>query len=435
MITPEDNDLLCLVGGDVPMGAIMRQHWIPACMSEEVAERDGKPVRVRLLGEDLVVFRDTEGRLGAIDEFCRHRGASLAFGRNEDCGLRCLYHGWKFDVNGNVMDMPSEPNAGEALKADAKLKSYPTRESGGFVWLWMGAAENVAEFEPPAWASVPGEKISIVKIHTSCNWAQVLEGSIDSAHSSSLHSSNMPPAEVDGAKATATSWPRPSNDKAPRIRFDKTDYGFRYAAVRTPIIDPEGKDYIRNTLFVAPFTVIIPPNDQYKLAQMLIPMDDGNTMFYWIAFHETKGIDQDEWRRFCGAEIGVDIDENFRKIRNLDNMFLQDREAMKQGDFTGIYGIPAQDMAMWESMGPIADRTKDYLGVSDGAVAQFRRIMIAAAKDVQDGKAAINTRAAGRETDVSALSSFEGMIPKDADWRLYADGKAVMEDDEAAKAA
>ena len=435
MITPDDNDLLCLVEGDVPMGAIMRQHWIPACMSEEVAERDGKPVRVRLLGEDLVVFRDTEGRLGAIDEFCRHRGASLAFGRNEDCGLRCLYHGWKFDVNGNVIDMPSEPNAGEALKADAKLKSYPTRESGGFVWLWMGAAENVAEFEPPAWASVPGEKISIVKIHTSCNWAQVLEGSIDSAHSSSLHSSNMPPAEVDGAKATATSWPRPSNDKAPRIRFDKTDYGFRYAAVRTPIIDPEGKDYIRNTLFVAPFTVIIPPNDQYKLAQMLIPMDDGNTMFYWIAFHETKGIDQDEWRRFCGAEIGVDIDENFRKIRNLDNMFLQDREAMKQGDFTGIYGIPAQDMAMWESMGPIADRTKDYLGVSDGAVAQFRRIMIAAAKDVQDGKAAINTRAAGRETDVSALSSFEGMIPKDTDWRLFADGKAVMEGDAAAKAA
>ena len=182
MITWEENDLLCLVEGAVPMGTIMRQHWIPACMSEEVAERDGKPARVRLLGEDLVVFRDSEIRLGAIDEFCRHRGASLAFGRNENCGLRCLYHGWKFDVNGNVMEMPSEPDAGEALKAEAKLKSYPTRESGGFVWLWMGDAENVAEFEPPAWAHAPDEKISIVKIHTSCNWAQVLEGSIDSAH-------------------------------------------------------------------------------------------------------------------------------------------------------------------------------------------------------------------------------------------------------------
>ena len=125
MITQEENDLLCLVEGAVPMGTIMRQHWVPACMSEEVAERDGKPARVRLLGEDLVVFRDSEGRLGAIDEFCRHRGASLAFGRNENCGLRCLYHGWKFDVNGNVMEMPSEPDAGEALKAEAKLKSIP----------------------------------------------------------------------------------------------------------------------------------------------------------------------------------------------------------------------------------------------------------------------------------------------------------------------
>ena len=147
-----------------------------------------------------------------------------------------------------------------------------------------------------------------------------------------------------------------------------------------------------------------------------------------MSIHPTALVDD-------GAEIGKDIDGNWRKVRTLENDFLQDREAMKDGDFTGIYGIPAQDMAMWESMGPIADRTKDYLSVSDGAVAQFRRIMIAAAKDVQDGKAAINTRAAGRETDVSALSSFEGMIPKDADWRLYADGKVVMEDDEAAKAA
>ena len=395
----------------------MRAHWIPACMSEEVAERDGKPARVRLLGEDLVVFRDTDGRLGAIDEFCRHRGASLAFGRNEDCGLRCLYHGWKFDVNGNVLDMPSEPDAGEALKAEAKIKSYPAREAGGFVWLWMGDAGAMAEFEPPAWASAPADKISIVKIHTACNWAQVLEGSIDSAHSSSLHSTNMPPAEVDGAKATATSWPRPSNDKAPRIRFDKTDYGFRYAAIRTPLIDPDTNDYVRSTLFVAPFTVIIPPNDQYRLAQMLIPMDDENTMFYWIAFHETKGIAQDEWRKFCGAEIGIDIDGNFRKIRTLENNFLQDRNAMKNGDFTGIYGIPAQDMAMWESMGAIADRTRDYLGVSDGAVAQFRRIMIAAARDVLAGKSAIATRAAGRQKALGDLASFEGMIPKGSDWK------------------
>jgi phthalate 4,5-dioxygenase oxygenase subunit len=146
-------------------------------------------------------------------------------------------------------------------------------------------------------------------------------------------------------------------------------------------------------------------------------MDDGNTMFYWVAFHETKGISSDEWRKFCGAEIGVDIDENFRKIRTLDNNFLQDREAMKNGDFTGIYGIPSQDMAMWESMGSVADRTKDYLGVSDGAVAQFRRVMISAARDFLDGKPAIATRAAGRSVALGDLASYEGMIPKDSDWK------------------
>jgi len=417
MITAEQNDLLTLVEGETPMGKIMRSHWLPACLSEEVAERDCKPVRVRLLGEDLVCFRDTEGRLGVIEEFCRHRGASLAFGRNEDCGLRCLYHGWKFDINGKAVDMPSEPDHGKGLGDDAALKAYPVEESGGFVWIWMGSREEMVEFEPPVWAVAPLDKIAVVKMQTECNWAQVLEGSIDSAHSSTLHSSDMPAAEVDGAKATKTAWPRPSNDKAPRIKFEKTDYGFRYAAIRTPILDADKNDYIRTTLFVAPYTVVIPPNDQYKLAQMLVPMDDGNTMFYWVAFHETKGISQDDWRRFCGAEVGVDIDENFRKIRTLDNMFLQDREAMAAGNFTGIHGIPAQDMAMWESMGKIADRTKDYLGVSDGAVAQFRRMMVSAAEAVRDGGSVIGTPKAGRKTKNAELISFEGMIPKAGDWK------------------
>ena len=190
-------------------------------------------------------------------------------------------------------------------------------------------------------------------MHAACNWAQVLEGSIDSAHSSSLHSSNMPAMGIDGAKATETVWPRPSTDKSPRIQVQQTDWGFRYAAIRKPILNPDTHDYVRTTLFIAPFTVLIPPNDQYKLAQMLVPIDDANTMFYWVAWHEAKGkgIDQESWRKFCAAEVGVDLDQNYRKLRNLENRFLQDRDAMKRGDFTGIAGIPAQDMAMWESMG------------------------------------------------------------------------------------
>ena len=206
----------------------------------------------------------------------------------------------------------------------------------------------------------------------------MLEGSIDSAHSSSLHSTVMPSMNVDGAKAVGEYWPRPSADKAPRMQFQSTSFGFRYAAIRKPIQNAATHDYVRVTLFVAPFTVIIPPNDQYRMAQMLVPIDDVNTMFYWVAFHETKGIPQDEWRKFCAAEVGVDVDRDFRKVRTPENNYLQDREAMKRGDFTGIKGIPAQDMAMWESMGSITDRTEDNFGASDIAVIQFRRQMIAA---------------------------------------------------------
>ncbi|MGH8742390.1 MAG: Rieske 2Fe-2S domain-containing protein, partial [Burkholderiales bacterium] len=374
MLTREQNELLCRVEGEAAMGQLMRRHWLPVCMAEEVPERDGAPVRARLLGEDLVVFRDTNGRLGVLGEFCPHRGASLSFGRNEECGLRCLYHGWKFDVEGNVVDMASEPD-GSALKKAVKQKAYPAREGGGFVWIWMGAAAEMREFEPPAWAPNPNCRTSIVKMHAACNWAQVLEGSIDSAHSSSLHSSEMPAAQVDSAKATGTVWPRPSNDKAPKLQFQPASYGFRYAAIRKPILNPETNQYVRTTLFIAPFTVLIPPNDQYRLAQMLVPLDDVNTMFYWVAWHPEpdQGISQQEWRAFCAATPGVDLDENFRKKRNLGNRYQQDRQAMKRGDFTGIKGIPTQDMAMWESMGPIVDRSKDRPGSSDVAVVQFRR--------------------------------------------------------------
>jgi phthalate 4,5-dioxygenase oxygenase subunit len=415
MLSREQNELLCRVEGSAPMGGIMRRHWLPVCMSEEVAEADGKPVRSRLLGEDLVVFRDSKGRLGVLGEFCLHRRASLAYGRNEECGLRCLYHGWKFDIEGNVMDMPSEA-PGAAQRLGKKTKAYPAAEGGGFVWAWMGPKEEMREFEPPAWAPVPNIKYAIVKMHAACNWAQVLEGSIDSAHSSSLHSTNMPAGEVEGSTATGDAWVRPSTDKAPKMQFEPTSYGFRYAAIRKPIRDPEANQYVRTTLFLAPFTVLIPPNDQYKLSQMLVPIDDVNTMFYWVAWHPDpkKGITQGAWRKFCAAEVGPDLDESFRKKRNLANDYLQDRALMKRGDFTGITGIPTQDMAMWESMGPITDRSQDHPGASDLAVAQFRRMMVAAAKKFQEGGPAIGTQ---KEIPYASLASYEGVVPKTVDWR------------------
>jgi len=413
MLSAEENDVLCRVEGDAPMGRLMRRHWIPACLSEEVAERDGTPVRVRLLGEDLVAFRDTEGRIGLLDEHCPHRRASLALGRNEECGLRCLYHGWKMDVEGNVVDRPSESHEA-VLAKKVRHKAYSCREAGGFVWVWMGPPDEMREFEPPAWAPSPDIRTSIVKMHVGCNWAQVLEGAIDSAHSSTLHSTDMVPAQVERAGATAKEWLRPSTDKAPRLQVQRTDFGFRYVAIRRPIKDASTHDYLRITLFVAPFTVLIPPNNLYNLSILNIPLDDTNTMFYFIAWSEGEGIDQEAWREFCGAQVGVDLDAGFRRTRTRENNYLQDREAMKLGSHTGIHGIPNQDIAMWETMGPIADRSRERLGASDIAIVQFRRIMVDAARKVRDGGPAIGT--SSRHVPHVKLKSFEGIVPKTTPW-------------------
>lgn len=411
-MTPQQNDLLCRVEGDAPMGRVMRSHWLPVCMSEEVAEPDGTPRRARLLGVDLVVFRDTQGRVGVLDELCPHRRASLVYGRNEECGLRCLYHGWKFDVDGRAVDLASEP-ADARLQQTMRTRAYPVREAGGFVWAWLGDPAAPAPFDPPVWARSANPP-AIMKIHAECNWAQVLEGAIDSAHSSSLHSTNMPSAhDVASSTATGTAWLRPSADKSPRLEVERTPYGFRYAAIRKPIHDPDRQDYVRTTLFIAPFSVMIPPTDRYRLNQMLVPLDDLNCMFYWIAWHEdpAKGISTADWRKFCDATPGVDVDPvTFRKFRNKANDYLQDRAAMKAGDFTGIIGIPTQDMAMWESMGPIADRSNDRLGSSDRAIVEFRRLMLAQAQ-------AADAPPPPQEWRNADLFTYEGMVSKQDDWR------------------
>src|SRR6185295_3243748 len=307
IMTPEENDLLCRVEGDAPMGQIMRRHWIAACLSEEVAEPDGAPVRVKLLGESLVVFRDSKGRLGVLDEYCSHRRASLLYARNEECGLRCLYHGWKFDVEGNVVEMASEP-AESNIPQRVKHKAYPAREAGGFVWCYMGPASELPAFEPPAFAPTP----------------------------------------VDGAKATEANWLRPSTDKAPRFQIERTSYGFRYAAIRRPIKNEATHDYIRTTVYIAPYTALIPPNNVHNVATLLTPEDDTNTIFYFIAWNgpDKPGIDADTWRKFNVLQWGVDVDRNFDGIRNRANLYQQDRTAMKAGNFTGIDGIPNQDIVM-----------------------------------------------------------------------------------------
>ncbi|HZS64441.1 MAG TPA: Rieske 2Fe-2S domain-containing protein [Xanthobacteraceae bacterium] len=414
MLTVEENDLLCRVEGDAPMGQLMRQHWIPVCLSEEVPEPDGTPIRVRLLGEDLVVFRDTNGRVGVLDEYCPHRRASLVYGRNEECGLRCLYHGWKVDVEGNVVEMPSEPSQ-SGLTEKVKHKAYPTHECAGFVWAYMGAVETMPEFERPAFAPSEQTRVSIVKIHVPCNWAQVLEGQIDSAHSSVLHASDMRPAKVTRAGALETHWVRPSTDKSPRMETERTSYGFHYAAIRRPIMNAQTHDYVRKTVYIAPFTALIPPNDTYNIAALLSPTDDTHTVFHFIAWSEGRGIDQESWRKFNMARPGIDLDVHFNNLRNRENNYLQNRDLMKLGSATGIAGIPNQDIAMWATMGPIADRTRERLGASDIAIVEFRRLMVDAARTMKAGGPALGRT----EPHIAhtSIASFEGIVPKGTDWR------------------
>jgi len=414
MLTHEENELLTRVEGKAPMGQIFRSHWLPALLSEEVAEPDGTPVRVRLLGENLVAFRDTDGKVGLVAEACPHRNASLVYGRNEEGGLRCLYHGWKFDVEGNCLEMSSEPP--ESSFCDkVKLKSYPVVETGGFVWTYMGPRETMPEFEPPVWQPTPETRVVTTKVVVDANWAQMLEGSIDSAHSSSLHSSDMVPARVPGAQSTITQWQRPSTDKAPRLVIQRTSYGFRYSAIRRPIKDAATHEYVRTTLFVAPYLVHIPPNNLHRSCTVHVPRDDYSTTFYFVAFGGDTVPAQEDWRKLHANRVGIDLDATYRNTRNLANNHRQDRQLMKLGNFTGIPGITNQDISMWESMGPIVDRTQDRLGASDIAVVEFRKQMVEAARTVQAGGPAIGTTRP--HVPLSKLRSFEGIVPKTSDWR------------------
>jgi phthalate 4,5-dioxygenase len=365
MLTPHENALLCRVEGDAAMGRMMRRYWFPAIASNELVA-DGAPRRVRLLGEDLVAFRDSDGRVGILDENCPHRGASLVLARNEACGLRCLYHGWKFDVEGRTLETPPEPDD-LYFRNKVRAASYPVREAGGLIWTYLGPAGT----EPPPLDFefthlAEGHVLPMVAIEN-CNWAQGLEGVIDSAHSNYLHSNAIRP--VAGGPTTIykpdANLDRPSNDGAPRIELQNTAYGFRYGAIRKPIVDPGKNRYIRVTLFIAPFYAIFPAPDGFGFMQAFVPVDDTHTQFVFVMFKRNEPF-TDEQRVTHASRSGLlpghDLDEFRRPIRNRSNNWQQDREAMKTSSFSGITGVNTEDIAMQESMGPIYDRSREHLG-------------------------------------------------------------------------
>lgn len=358
----------------------------------------GAPKRIRLLGESFVAFRCDDGEAAVLDELCPHRGASLVLARTEDCALRCIYHGWKVDRSGAVTEMPAEPE-GSAFTSKVHTRSYPVYESAGIVWAYLGAPVPAPPVPAFAYSLVPDSHRVNGKHRTDCNWTQSLEGALDSAHTFFLHAS-----DVAG---------RPSIDKRPRIVTEDTAYGFRYAALRLPIADPQRQRYVRITHFVAPFTAVIPLG-KYQNVQIFVPIDDEHTYQYNVKVGPDP-FTEEQVRDFRG---GLDSDGDYGTHRGRENNWLQDREAMKAGSFTGIEVIRNQDNAVQESMGPIFDRSKEHLGTSDIAIIRMRRLMLDYARSLKERGRVPNIE---EPFDYSEPVGVEGLVPIDEPWQRLLD--------------
>ncbi|HEY1337934.1 MAG TPA: Rieske 2Fe-2S domain-containing protein, partial [Bryobacteraceae bacterium] len=323
-------------------------------------------MRVRLLGEDLIAFRDTNGRVGIIDEFCPHRRASLYWGRNEECGLRCVYHGWKFDVNGNCVEMPNEPE-GYGFESKVRIAAYPAREYGGAIWAYLGPRESMPELPKLEWARVPENHRYVSKRLQETNYLQAVEGGIDSSHSNFLH------ASVDAFRLTDSYMEKVKDsenlrakyhmlDKAPRFIVKQTDYGLIVAVRRNAEQDSY---YWRLTQFLLPSHTIIPYQPGHSIhGHCWVPRDDRTCWVWSISWNPDAPLSHEEWdgiRSETFVHAGVDP-ATFRPLRNKNNNYLIDREAQRHDNMTGIHGFAAQDQAIQESMGAIVDRTRERLG-------------------------------------------------------------------------
>lgn len=400
MLTAAENETLTRTGPGTPMGDVFRRYWMPALLSRELPEPDGAPVRLRVLGEDFIAFRDSEGRVGVVEPRCPHRGANLFFGRNEDCGLRCAYHGWKFDVTGACVDVPtSSPDIAARIMPKARIRALTAREWAGLVWVWFGEtpAPALPQFE---FATVPAAHRFVSKKLQQCNWAQAVEGGLDTAHFSFLHAGVR-----DGERVSLlAAGPRPSplatgqneppnvasfrwmvEDSTPQFTIVEHAAGFVIGAARRA----DGDDrYWRCTQFLMPNHSLAPGSwpGGMQLGNTWVPIDDTSCWIYCYAWNPDRPLTDDERSRLAnGSGIFAAVDERFVPLRNRDNDYLIDRQAQRQWSFTGISGISEQDAAIADSQGLIHDRTREILGQTDLGVVRFRRAMLEAVQQTTRG--------------------------------------------------
>ncbi len=400
MLTFEDNRDLTQVGPGTLMGELFRRFWVPAMLGFELPEPDGAPVRFRLLGEDLVAYKDTSGRIGVMAQACPHRGASMFFGRNEEDGLRCVYHGWKFDVTGACVDMPNEP-AESNFRHKIRATAYPAQEYGGLVWVYMGPAHLQPELPHLEWARVPASHRFVYKTSIQANYMQALEGGLDSAHASFLHrwfnAENMPNRRGFDAN-------RVFQATAPALTVQETDYGMVYGARREL---GEGLSHWRVTQWMFPTHTMIPGPNWPKFGGCWIPIDDEHCYQFYFAYTPERPLTAEE-RAYYGSGVTAVpqmVAGTFKPYASLANDYLVDRGHQKTRNFTGISGSGLEDLAMVESMGPIYDRTKEHLGTTDLAIIAARRLLLRAARQL----------AAGVEPVAAAHGNLYAVRPLNAD--------------------
>jgi len=421
MMTPEDIQLLTQTGPGTPCGELMRRYWLPAALSEELPA-SAAPLPVRLLGEDLVLFRDEKGRPGLMGIHCSHRGADLSYGRLEDGGLRCIYHGWLYDLRGNCLDMPGEPGGGKPeQRASIHHPAYPCQERGGVIFAFLGKGEPplLPNYEA---LGAPETHRFVKKFYQECNYLQSIEGNIDPAHQSFLHKRLQQGADEDtlgtaGAKVSNFTLYR--EDVSPVIEVEETDYGLRVLGLRVSAASAgKGMNWLKVLNYVFPCLAFVPGGTgaDGHTVHWNVPIDDTHHWKYMLTFRRRAALGTEKMQKEFEAEAGLD----YKLLRNRSNRYMQDRESMKNEWFSGMGAVfPAHDVWATDGQGPIQDRTREVLGYTDKAVVAARLLLLRTIRNLQKGKEPPHLVRDQEANGFPHLVVLSEVVPDKQDWRNY----------------
>lgn len=399
MLSDEQNRLLTRVEGDAPMGLMLRRNfWVPAVRSARL-QAGGAPVRVRLFGMNFIAFRADDGRVGFFDERCPHRGVSLMLARNEDNALRCIFHGWKFGVDGAVLETPTQPVNPREFAQTVKLNHYPAREAAGMLWVWLGREGEPPAFPELEFMGLPQSHFNVRLQVVPFNWVQGIEATIDSSHVGILHAD-----WVNGLGELNLM----AENTAPTYDMKMTDYGFKAAALR-PLND--GRSYIRVTQFVFPWYSFIPPSGMTtgdRLTIISVPVDDTHSLQIYYRYNIGRPIKHDDW-------LALKNPDHFSPLPGgYDDAWGQDRNSMKDGSFRGFRDLALEDFVVQISIGAIADRSQEHLCLGDQIIVRTRRLFLQTLERHQAGEGnALNN---ARQTGLRDVRSISTIAPEGIDW-------------------